>query len=561
MGVRLRLRGGRSVIALGAMSLVLFSVFVASASGSRSTVNTTGGIWSSATATHSVSTTLYVSAVNCKRIAAGQYQGQRAGAQLFGTHVVHGTTQHPFDFAGFYSYCHGQVAQYAAEFLISQPGAGILRFKPAGFAISPGDPLQITIASSGSGVVLTILDLNTHRHASATGPTIGSSAGWAAGVLPLYGGSMGRPFLTGAVPLANQYTSTAGPNIIPGPTPFAPVVFSNFGVNGKSLGAGGNTITSSTWHGTTGSGATVTHVRNGAFLATGKLKPPKLGKSEDVTPVTGTTLIKVRGTHHFVKLKKGEQIPNDSSIDASRGQVQITLGLPQGKTETGVFYDGQFRLHQNGTTGATTATLTGGKAVCPVSGNGTGNAVTVASVANASTKPKGKPLRSLWANAHGNFTTKGSGGAAAVLGTKWFTEDTCAGTYFKVVRDKIKVKVYYPHVHTVVVTQGHSLFAPNATPIIQVTPVTTSSGRYNVHVSGAYNLVVVSTVRPQYVDAAVAPQLPSGGNYLLDPDGTVNGIPRWRIVFNITPSIGHFQDWNVGVRLGRTLYVVKLRVS
>ncbi len=61
------------------------------------------------------------------------------------------------------------------------------------------------------------------------------------------------------------------------------------------------------------------------------------------------------------------------------------------------------------------------------------------------------------------------------------------------VRDKIKVNVYYPHVHTVVVTQGHSLFAPNATPIIEVTPVTTSNGRYNVHVSGAYNLVVVST--------------------------------------------------------------------
>ena len=419
MGVLLRLRGARSLIALGAVSLVLVSVFVASASGSRSTLSTTGGIWSSAAPTHSVSTTLYVSAVNCKRIAAGQYQGQRAGAQLFGTRVVHGTTQHPFDFAGFYSYCHGQSAQYAAEFLISQPGAGILKFKPAGFAISPGDPLQIAIASSGSGVVLTILDLNTHRHASATGPAIGSSEGWAAGVLPLYGGSMGRPFLTGAAPLANQYTSTAGPNVIPGPTPFAPVVFSNFGVNGKSLGAGGNKITSSTWHGTTGSGATVTHVRNGAFLATGRLKPPKLGQSADVTPVSGTSLIEVRGTHHFVKLKKGAQIPTGSKIDASHGQVQVTLGLPHGKTETGVFYDGQFSLNQNATNGATTATLTGGnRAVCPLSTNTTGSgAVTVASVAKASTKPKGKPLRSLWANAHGNFTTKGSGGAAAVLGT------------------------------------------------------------------------------------------------------------------------------------------------
>jgi hypothetical protein len=561
MGVRLRLRGARSLIALGAVSLILVSVFVASASGSRATLGTTGGIWSSAAPTHSVSTTVYVSAVNCKRITAGRYAGQRAGAQLFGSHTSHGTTQHPFDFAGFYSYCNGNAGQYAAEFLISEPGAGILSFKPAGFPITPGDPLQITITSSGSGVAMTILDVNTHRHARAAGPGIGASDGWAAGVLPLFGGAMGKPFLTGAVPLLDQYTSTAGPSAIPGPTAFAPVVFSSFRVNGKSLGTNGQTILSSTWHGTAGSGATVTHVRNGAFLATGRLKPPKLGQSADVTPVSGTSLIEVLGTHHFVKLKKGEQIPNGSRIDANHGQVQVTLGLPHGKTETGVFYDGQFSLHQNAKSGATTATLTGADtSVCQVGANGNG-AVSVASAAKDSTKPKGTKLRSLWANAHGSFTTKGSGGAAAVLGTKWFTEDTCAGTYFKVVRDKIKVTVFYPHRHTVEVTQGHSLFAPNETPIIEVTPVTTSNGRYNVHVSGAYSMVVVSATRPQYVDAAVAPQQPSGGNYLLDPDGSVNGIPRWRIVFHITPSIGHFQDWNVGVRLGRTLYVVKLRVN
>ena len=570
MGVRLRLRGARALIALGAVSLFLVSLFVASAQGSRSTLGTTGGIWSSAAPARSVTTTVYVSAVNCKRNGQGHYQGQRNGAQLFGTHVSHGTTQHPFDFAGFYSYCSGTSAQYAAEFLISQPGAGVLMFKPAGFQISPGDPLQLSITSSGSGVALTILDVNTHHQASAAGPALGAGQGWAAGVLPLYGGSTGQPFLTGSVPLVDEYTATAGPSAIPGPAPFAPVVFSNFRVNGKILGSGGGPIVSSTWHGTSGSGAKVTHVKDGAFLATGRLRPPKLGKSADVTPVSGTSLIEIRGTHHFVELKKGEQIPNGSKIDATHGRVQVTLGLPHGRTETGVFYDGQFSLHQNATSGATTATLTGGRpAVCPLATHASaGDAVTVASAAKAktkakgtTTKPKGTKLRSLWANAHGNFTTKGSGGAAAVLGTKWYTEDTCAGTYFRVARDRIRVTVYYPHVHTVVVTQGHSLFAPNETPIIEVTPVTTSNGRYDVHVSGAYSLVVVSAVRPRYVDAAVAPQPPSGGDYLLDPDGSLNGVPRWRIVFHITPGIGRFQDWNVGVLIGRTLYVVKLRVS
>ena len=47
-----------------------------------------------------------------------------------------------------------------------------------------------------------------------------------------------------------------------------------------------------------------------------------------------------------------------------------------------------------------------------------------------------------------------------MLGTKWYTEDRCDGTYFRVVRDKIKVTVYYPHRHTVIVKQGHSFLAP-----------------------------------------------------------------------------------------------------
>lgn len=563
MGLRLRLDGAKSVIALGAVVLALVSVFVASAAGSGSTLRTTGGVWSSAARTHSISATVFVSAVNCKRIKSGRYQGQRAGVELFGSFPSRGTTQHPFDFAGFYSYCYGQAPQYAAEFLISSPGTALLRFKPAGLAIAPGDPLQITVTSRGTGVMLTILDINTGRHASASGPALGSSQGWAAGILPLFGGPMGRPFLTGTVPLIDQYSPTSGPATIPGPTAFAPVVFNNFLVNGKSLGKG-QKITSTTWHGTSGAGATVTHVRDGAFLATGRLKPPKLGQSADVTPVSGTTLIEARGTHHFFKLKKGEQIPNGSKIDARHGQVQLTLGLPHGKTETGVFYDGQFSLNQNATNGDATATLTGGSTsvVCPLSTNkSSSGAVTVAHVAKAGTKSPGKKLRSLWANAHGKFTTKGSGGAAAVLGTQWFTEDTCTGTYFRVVRDKIRVTVYYPHRHTVVVTQGHSFFAPNDIPQITVTPVTTSNGRYNVHVLGAYNLVVVSAIQPQYVDAAVAPQLPAGGDYQLDPDGSVHGIPRWRIVFHITPSIGHFQNWNIGLKVRHTLYVVKLRVS
>ena len=114
--------------------------------------------------------------------------------------------------------------------------------------------------------------------------------------------------------------------------------------------------------------------------------------------------------------------------------------------------------------GDASATLSGGSfAICKShkKGHSDGHVASIAKAKAKSSNGKSKKkVRSLWANAHGNFTTKGAGGSAAVLGTKWYTEDRCDGTYFKVARDKIKVTVYYPHRHTVIVKQGHSFLAP-----------------------------------------------------------------------------------------------------
>jgi hypothetical protein len=517
----------------------------------------------------SVSTTVYVSAIDCSSVATGAYAGQRSGIQVFGSYTSDGRTVYPFDFGGYYSYCHGNTAVYTPEFLTSDPATGMLRFKPGAFTVSPGDPLTVTITNRSSGVTLTITDINTKQTQTVTGPDLGPSNGWAAGVMPIFGDTGGSPYVSGSVPLVDNYTPSGGPNTLDGPVPFAPVVFGDMVIDGTTLNAPNSSIQETKWTEPSGSAvADVSLPSRGSFVAS-RIKPPTLGKSADVTPVRGTVLIQIPGTHKFRKLRKGQQIPNNSKIDTTHGSVQVTLGLPHGKSETGVFYNGQFLLHQNGTTGSTTATLMGGSSKCASTAkvaNYTGPGV--ASVAKAKSKNNGKKVRSLWANAHGSFTTKGSGGAAAVLGTKWYTEDTCDGTYFKVARDKIKVTAYYPHRHTVTVTQGHSFFAPNkaapagpAAPIIQVAPVSTTNGRYDVHVSGEYKLTVVSKTRPAYVDAAVAPNQPSGGNTQLFPDGTVNGTPRWYIEFHITPDLSHFQDWNVGVQIGSTLYLVRLRVN
>jgi hypothetical protein len=575
MGVRLRPRGARAVVAVGVTVALLAAALTSSAAGSGASASLSGATWSSDSPVTSVSTTVYVAAIDCSSVAAGSYAGQRSGIEVFGSYASNGQTVYPFDFGGYYSYCNGKTAIYSPEFLTSDPGTGMLTFRPAGFAISPGDPLTVTITRRSSGVTLTITDINTKQSQTVTGPRLGRSTGWAAGVMPIYGPAGGGPYLTGSVPLVDQYSPSGGPNPLDGPAPFAPVVFGDMVIDGKALSAPNSSIQETKWIEPSGSAvADVSLPRRGSFVAS-RIKPPQLGKSADVTPVHGSVLIQIPGTHKFVKLHKGLQIPNDSKIDTTHGSVQVTLGLPHGKSETGVFYDGQFLLHQNGKTGSTTATLTGGSsggcAKTAKVANYTGPGV--ASVAKAKSKSNGKSngkkVGSLWANAHGSFTTKGSGGAAAVLGTKWYTENTCGGTYFKVIRDKIKVTAYYPHPHTVIVTQGHSFFAPDkakpattaATPIIDVAPVTTTNGRYNVHVSGEYKLTVVSKTRPAYVDAAVAPNQPSGGNTQLFPDGTVNGTPRWYIEFHITPDLSHFQDWNVGVQVGGTLYLVRLHVS
>ncbi len=607
--------GGRNlrrvVAALSAGVVGLVSV--ASASGSGPFVGGRAATVHSRTPSRSVSATVTVSAIYCGAVGRRQYAGQRSGVELLGRYRRRNSAVQAFDFAGYYSFCRGNQPVYTPEFIFSNTNTGYLRFRPAHFRIAPGDPLQVTVWRVGRGLRLRIVDLNTRQTRSLRAPALNPNLGWAAGAFELFGNQFGRPYLNGWAALINLYSPTGGPNAVRGPVPWAPMVFTHLRVDGHIVGRNTPRIALTTWRvgggvasatvrprvratiaGTQPTNATVTPPVNGSFESNdGGLPAPVLGKNVDITPVTGDVRVRVTGQHTFRRVAVGAQVPNGSEIDASHGSVQMTLALPHGSYESGVFYDGRFELHQDRSTGATTATLSGGPGAqyCPVTVGGPNSAVgiasravsargAVASVASATAtvakakgrakgkgtakgnaKPKGKKLQSLWANAHGSFTTKGSGGAAAVLGTKWYTENTCAGTYFRVVRDKIRVTAYYPHPHTVVVTAGHSFFAPDAAvPIIQVSPVSTTGGHFNVRITDTYRLTVVSPEHPFYVDAAVAPNLPGNGTTALFPDGSVNGIPRWYVLFNITPNLINFQYWNVGVQIGSKLYLVRLRV-
>jgi hypothetical protein len=179
--------------------------------------------------------------------------------------------------------------------------------------------------------------------------------------------------------------------------------------------------------------------------------PPVLGKTGNITSISGRVRFLLPGARHFVTLLGTQQIPYGTIVDATHGSVSITAALPNGRTETGRFFDGEFLLTQR-RNGMVVATLRGGSfAVCPRHQRATGSRVAVSSARRASSK---HVVRKLWADAHGSFSTQGHSAAGAVLGTKWLTEDLCEGTLIRVTRDKVKVTDLVRH-HSRIVHAGH----------------------------------------------------------------------------------------------------------
>ena len=179
--------------------------------------------------------------------------------------------------------------------------------------------------------------------------------------------------------------------------------------------------------------------------------PPVLSQSTDLAPVAGSVLIKLPGTNTFVPLNGPIQVPDGSTIDATGGTVSLTTQLPNGTYQTGKFYKGSFVVHQKHK-GTVEATLSGGNfKACKKHGP---------REASAASANKKHPVRQLWGNAHGDYTTNGRYGSASVSGTIWITEDLCNGTYFKAIKDNVIVIAFSnPHKkHNI--KQGQSILIP-----------------------------------------------------------------------------------------------------
>jgi DNA-binding beta-propeller fold protein YncE len=182
---------------------------------------------------------------------------------------------------------------------------------------------------------------------------------------------------------------------------------------------------------------------------------PVLAVSGNVAPISGTVLVRLPGTSTFVPLASLRQIPFGTVIEATHGHVGVTTAQPNGATQTGEFFEGEFVLKQ-GRNGLVIAELTGGNfSVCPTARERAHKASASAAASHASGK---HAVRKLWANAHGSFSTKGNYAAGAVQGTEWLTEDLCEGTIIRVTRDRVAVTNLVNH-HHVEVTTGHKYLA------------------------------------------------------------------------------------------------------
>ena len=158
---------------------------------------------------------------------------------------------------------------------------------------------------------------------------------------------------------------------------------------------------------------------------------PVLGKSVAVGPKDGTVRVREARSGRFVELTEGTNIPPGSEIDATFGTVSLTSALDKrGNVQTGEFSGGRFLVRQSKSgDGMVDIYLQGSIGRC------------TAGTARLASAPSKKPGRRLWGKDHdGKFRTHGKNSVAAVRGTRWLTEDTCAGTRTRVTEGAVSVR-------------------------------------------------------------------------------------------------------------------------
>jgi sugar lactone lactonase YvrE len=202
----------------------------------------------------------------------------------------------------------------------------------------------------------------------------------------------------------------------------------------------------------------------------GPLAAPVFGRTANLQPVYGVVRIKPLGATGFAPLSSAKTVPLRTTVDTAKGTVKLTTARrarghrspagAHGTTESGLFHGGPFRVTQR----MARSHLRGGESVVgftvlrlagqPPSGCGRKSAGSAAGVADRGRGGGGR----LWGDAHGNFQTGGRYATVTVRGTRWLTEETCAGTRVKVARGVVSVRDL-PHHRAILVRAPHSFLA------------------------------------------------------------------------------------------------------
>lgn len=532
--------GGASSTVSGQIQVSAAATTTVTTASSQTVSNPTwiGAAWRSSSRAGSVGAEFTVPALVCSGKSAG---GQELGAQVRGRASGSSTTL--TDFAGVDVRCAHGHASYAATFTIGNLDGGFTTVKPAALTVAPGDLLSAQIARGSSGERLKLTDLSQpgEKAAATDGRAFATRTGWQVGAFPIPG--VKGPVQTLA-------------------TPFIDVEAGGTGLSHLKA------LTKHTW-----GPARVSRIggaENQFSVLYHRTPQARVGGGSNAIPANGSDAYELPRTHKFVPLHSSAQLPNGTVIDATGGTVQLTSSEPGGQTQSVTAWGGEFKI-TNKSNGATVLTVAG-------TWNGSASASSAAAngkLSHRRSKHKKQVVSgNLWAKGHGNLTTQGNYGSAAVLGTKWLTRNVKNGTLFEVTKnpldknDSIRVTVYYPSRHTVILRQGQSLLAPAPVKKKQVKPgmvtlsgATESGGRYNVKIGRTYKLTVISKIRPVYVYAAVDPLGPLGGYAPFEPDGSVNGTPRWTFYFYLSSKLADFHYWAVGAKVGSKVYVIQLRIT
>jgi hypothetical protein len=161
---------------------------------------------------------------------------------------------------------------------------------------------------------------------------------------------------------------------------------------------------------------------------------PLLKRRALISRVSGRVLYRPSGTSRYRVLRNPRDLAFGAFVDARKGRVRVTVEKDRdGARSSAVFYSGKFELaEQSGTPAVTTLRLIGGdfEETCKPG----------ATAARVPARDREKRVRRLWGDGKGRFRTRGRYSAATVRGTKWLTEDLCAGTLTRVARGEVEVE-------------------------------------------------------------------------------------------------------------------------